>query len=97
MDESFTWVLRVAYAALSVALGLTLIRMVRGPSLADRVVALDLLAFVVIAFTGVYGIETGYSGLLNVALAVGIFVFLGTVAYARYQEALVALGAEDEA
>lgn len=97
MDESITWVLKVAYVALGVALCLTLVRMVRGPSLADRVVALDLLAYIFIAFAGVYGMETGYPDLLNVALAVGIFVFLGTIAYARYQEAHFALEKEGEA
>lgn len=91
------WVLGTAYAALGAALILTLVRMVRGPTLTDRVVALDQIAYVFIAFTGVYAMEMDRAGILNVALALGAFVFLGTVAYARYLEAVVALREREKA
>lgn len=96
VETASNWAILFAYTALCVGVVLVILRMMRGPSLPDRVVALDLFAYLFIAVTGVHGIDTGHAGLLNVALALGIFVFLGTVAFARYLEAVVALQEEEE-
>lgn len=75
-----------AFVMLGLALILTAIRLVRGPTLADRVVSLDLVAFEIIGFTAVYSIHTDHHEFLTVALVLGLFVFLGTIAFARYIE-----------
>jgi multicomponent Na+:H+ antiporter subunit F len=62
------------------------VRIVRGPSLADRVVALDMLTMLMVAFAGVYVVATGEPAFLDVAIALALIGFLATVAFARYAE-----------
>lgn len=78
--------LLAATAALAAAFLLALIRLLSGPSLPDRVIALDLMAFTVIAFVALFAVYTGQPALLNVALALALVAFLGTVAFARFLE-----------
>jgi multicomponent Na+:H+ antiporter subunit F len=73
-----------ALAMLLVSMVLVLWRMARGPTAADRVIALDLLSMLVVAFlvtVSIYAQETNY---LDVAIAYACIAFLGTVALARY-------------
>ena len=76
----------VVYAMLSAALVLAFVRLVRGPSLPDRVVALDLIAVINVGFIAVYAIDTDQSVLLDAAIVMGLITFLGTVAFALYIE-----------
>jgi multicomponent Na+:H+ antiporter subunit F len=69
---------------LVVALFLAFIRLVRGPSLPDRVVALELCGTVVVGMIAVQAIMTEQSVLLDVAIGLALVSFLGTVAFARY-------------
>lgn len=69
---------------LSVAMLFAFIRLVRGPSLPDRVVALDLLATLGIGMVAVYSIATDQSAYMDVAVILALIVFLGTVAFAYY-------------
>jgi multicomponent Na+:H+ antiporter subunit F len=71
---------------LSAALVLAFSRLVRGPSLADRVVALDLTALVVVGLIAVYEIQTGEPVLLDAAIVLALIGFVSTVAFARYLE-----------
>jgi multicomponent Na+:H+ antiporter subunit F len=61
-------------------------RLLRGPSLPMRVVALDLMASLSVGFMAVYAVYTGQPLLLDVALVVALVSFLGTVAFAFYIE-----------
>jgi multicomponent Na+:H+ antiporter subunit F len=76
----------VALSILSLALVLASYRLLRGPSLPDRVIALDLIAMVVVSIIGVYCIFTGVWYFLDIALVLALLAFLGTVAFARYLE-----------
>lgn len=69
---------------LSVAMLLAFFRLVRGPSLPDRVVALDLMATLVIGIVAAYSVATGQSAYLDVAIILALIAFLGTVAFAYY-------------
>ncbi|MRR06565.1 MAG: cation:proton antiporter [Deltaproteobacteria bacterium] len=69
---------------LSLAMLCSFIRLMRGPSLPDRVVALDLMATLVIGIVAVYSIATGRSAYLDVAIILALIAFLGTVAFAYY-------------
>ncbi len=60
------------------------VRLVRGPTLADRVLALDMLVTVGIGFIAVITVRTGYGQYLDVAIGLGLVGFLATVAFARY-------------
>ncbi|CAN5735133.1 cation:proton antiporter [soil metagenome] len=76
----------LALVALSVALILTFVRLVRGPSLPDRIMALELTATLVLGVIAVYAIGTDEPALIDVAIALALVVFLGAVALARYAE-----------
>lgn len=67
---------------LSIGMILSLVRLVLGPTLADRVVAMDALATMAIGALAVVAIITGTSLLLDIALAMALVVFLGTIALA---------------
>lgn len=76
----------IILAFLSVAVVFALIRLLRGPSLPDRVIALDLMATLGIGIIAVYAVATNQPVLLDVALIVALISFLGTVAFAHYLE-----------
>lgn len=71
---------------LVVAAALAVLRLVRGPSLPDRVVALDFLAVALVSFCGLLALRTGVRALLDVALVLALVGFLATVAFARFAE-----------
>ncbi len=79
-------ILTVVMPILSVAVVLAFIRLVRGPSLADRVVALDLIGTLAMGMIVVYAIAANQPVLLDVAIVLALLSFLGTVAFARYLE-----------
>lgn len=76
----------VALAALAAAGLLCLLRLLRGRSLADRVVALDALLLVVVNTIAVLTVRLGSGAFLNVLVAVALVSFIGTVTVARFIE-----------
>ena len=76
----------IVLGMLSVALLLAFARLARGPSLPDRVVALDLIAMIVVGMIAVHLIQTRQPLLLDGAIALALIAFLSTVAFARYLE-----------
>ncbi len=76
----------IIFTMLSVALFLAFYRLVRGPSLPDRVVALDLIAAIMVGMIAVYTIDTDQRVMLDAAIVVALITFLGTVAFAQYLE-----------
>lgn len=75
---------QVAIGLLLVALLLVLIRLIRGPSLADRILALDLLTTLAVALIAALVVLTGFTLYVDIAIAVGLLGFLSTVALVRY-------------
>lgn len=69
---------------LSVALVLIVGRIVRGPTLPDRILALDMLIAAVIGFIATMGVKTGFTLYVDIAIALGLVGFLSTVALARF-------------
>jgi multicomponent Na+:H+ antiporter subunit F len=65
---------------------LAVVRLVKGPSTADRVVALDLLSAVVVGVTAAWSVAADDPVFLDVALLVALVAFVGTVAFATYAE-----------
>lgn len=76
----------VSLAVLSFAILGAFIRLVRGPSLPDRVVAIDLVAFLTMGFLSTYSVLLGEEIYIDAALVLGLLAFLGTIAFARYIE-----------
>jgi multicomponent Na+:H+ antiporter subunit F len=81
-----SWAGSIALVLLSSALFLGFYRLARGPSLPDRVVALDLIGTISVGFIGVYSIMTNQPVFMDVAIVLALIAFLGTVAFARYLE-----------
>ena len=65
---------------------LSLVRLVIGPSLPDRVVALDMMTVSIVAFCGLAAIRFDEPAFLDVALALALVGFLATAALARFAE-----------
>lgn len=76
----------VSYVLLSAALLLSGVRLVIGPSLADRVVALELFASLTLGVIGVYAVASGRTAFLDVAMVLALTAFLAAIAFARYLE-----------
>ena len=76
----------IALSLMGVAILLAVVRLIRGPSLPDRVVALDLISILVAGTTAIYAVATGETVFLDVATILALISFLGTVAFARYIE-----------
>lgn len=74
------------FAGLAVAAVLLLVRLLLGPSVPDRIVALDTLLQVVVAGIAVGAAATGSSAFLAVLVAVSLLGFVGTVLVARFVE-----------
>lgn len=74
----------VGVLLLTLAIVLTFIRLLRGPSLSDRVVALDLLTTVAIAGSAIYAMATNQPAFIDVATVLALISFLGTIAFAYY-------------
>ncbi len=75
-----------ALVMIMVGLAVAFIRLAKGPSLADRVVALDMMTVTIISFCGVYAVLVEDSSFLDVAIVLALVGFLATVALARYAE-----------
>lgn len=88
----------VSLGTLTLAFLLTIYRIVRGPSLPDRVLALDMLIAVVIGYIAVIALRTGFMLYLDIAIALGLVGFLSTVAFARFilQRWQISQGMEEE-
>jgi multicomponent Na+:H+ antiporter subunit F len=76
----------VGFVTVFIAVGLAVYRIARGPSLPDRVVALDLMTVAIVAFCGLAAIRSGDAAFLDVALVLALVGFLATVALARFAE-----------
>ncbi|HEY1611302.1 MAG TPA: monovalent cation/H+ antiporter complex subunit F, partial [Paraburkholderia sp.] len=70
-------VIPVSYALLGIAFLLTLARLVRGPSLPDRILALDTLNVNAIALIVVYGIQLRSTLFFEIALLIAVMGFIG--------------------
>ena len=76
----------VRLTMLALAAGLTFIRLVKGPTLPDRVIAIDLIGVLMVCLLVVMAASTAQQAFLDVAMVVALISFVGTVAYARYIE-----------
>ncbi len=76
----------VALGAIALSGTLCLARLVRGPSLADRIVALDTLLVVIVSGIAVGAARTGDGTYLDVLVVTALLGFVGTVTVARLIE-----------
>jgi multicomponent Na+:H+ antiporter subunit F len=79
-------VITLCFVGLSLAAVLCLVRLVAGPSVPDRIVALDALLYVVVSGIAVAAAATRDGSFLAVLVAVALLGFVGTVTVARFVE-----------
>ena len=77
---------QASFILVMVGVILAMIRLIKGPSLPDRVVALDTMTVLIVAFCGLYALDTGTTAFLDVAVVLALIGFLATVALARFVE-----------
>jgi multicomponent Na+:H+ antiporter subunit F len=77
---------RVVLGLLTLALVLAFVRMLKGPELPDRVVALDLMSALVSGMLGAAAVIYDEPVLIDIAIVVALITFLGTIGFARYIE-----------
>jgi multicomponent Na+:H+ antiporter subunit F len=71
---------------LTISVLIIFIRFLKGPTLSDRVVALDLLITTGIGIIAVYSIITNQPAFLDIAMILALIAFLSTVAFSYYME-----------
>ncbi len=79
-----TAALDITLIVLAVSLALCFLRLAVGPTLPDRILALDTLYINTIAFLVIFGIQIDNTVYFEAALLIAMFGFVGTVAFAKY-------------
>jgi multicomponent Na+:H+ antiporter subunit F len=77
---------QITLVTLGVALLIALVRLVKGPTLPDRIVAMDLFGVLVVGLIVVLAGSSGVRATLDAAIVIALIGFLGTIAYATYVE-----------
>lgn len=80
----FTIAAYIAIGIISFSTLLTLIRFIKGPSLPDRIISLDVFAANLLAGLAIYSVLAGEKAYLNVALIMSLIAFVGTMSFAYY-------------
>ncbi|MGO1616481.1 MAG: monovalent cation/H+ antiporter complex subunit F [Oceanisphaera sp.] len=78
--------IKLSFIFLSFGLVLATIRLLRGPTLPDRVVALEVIASMTVGFIVLYSISYEVPQLIDVALVLALTSFMTAVGFARYLE-----------
>ena len=79
---------QITLVLLTLSILIAFIRLFIGPDQADRIVALDLISVLIVAYLAALSIYTQQKSFLDVAIAYALIAFLGTVALARFRERL---------
>jgi len=77
---------QVTLVILALALVLAFARLVLGPTLPDRIVAMDLIGVLTAGLIVVSAAATAERAFLDAAMVIALLAFVGTVAYARFVE-----------
>lgn len=90
----FDKIMLLAMFLLSISLLITLYRIIKGPTIHDRILALDSVGYTVIGIVAILSIHLDSHAYLETILLIGILSFLGTSALSRYMERGVVIGRE---
>ena len=77
-------VLIIAFATLAFGQILSMVRLVKGPTSADRILALDTMVINALGLVIVLGIQQGVQIYFEVSLLIAMLGFVSTVALARF-------------
>lgn len=82
----FQLTLTILMGALSLSLGATLWRLLRGPSIPDRAMAFDMIMIHLVGLIAMFVVQFRQPILIDAVIVVSVLGFLGTVALARFIE-----------
>lgn len=88
--------LNIGLVLITLAIAVGLLRLWRGPTLADRVVALDMMTSAIIGFCGLFAVRAQVEGYLDIAVALALVSFVSVVSLARYAERLARRSDNDD-
>ncbi|MCU9612774.1 Na(+)/H(+) antiporter subunit F1 [Caldibacillus lycopersici] len=80
----FDTILYVVMAVLSISMVGFLYRLIKGPTVPDRVVALDAIGVILISMIAVFSMIMRTSAFLDVILLLGILSFIGTASFSKF-------------
>jgi multicomponent Na+:H+ antiporter subunit F len=80
----------VSFVLVMLGVAFAFVRLLKGPSLPDRIVALDMMTVLIVSFCGLYAILSEDTAFVDVAIVLALVGFLATVALARFVERRVA-------
>ncbi|MCG7339435.1 Na+/H+ antiporter Mnh1 subunit F [Staphylococcus sp. ACRSN] len=83
---NYNIILIIALIIVALSMLAMLVRVIIGPSLADRVVALDAMGIQLMAIIALFSIFLGTKYLIVAILMIGILAFLGTAVFAKYMD-----------
>ncbi len=78
--------LTIALVLFAITITIAVIRIILGPSMPDRVLALDVIGVNLIASIAVFSVIMKTKAFLEVILILGILSFIGTIAYSKFIE-----------
>lgn len=78
--------LNIGFVLVMLGVVLAFVRLIIGPTLPDRVVALDMMTVLIVSFCGLYAVISGDTAFVDVAIVLALVGFLATVALARFVE-----------
>jgi multicomponent Na+:H+ antiporter subunit F len=64
--------------------GLCLVRIIRGPTIPDRMIGIDIFGILVVGICAIISIQTERSFILDIGIAWIILSFIGTLTLAKY-------------
>jgi len=74
----------IAFGLLGIAMIFALVRLFLGPTLADRILALDLANTIGIGLIATFAVHVGQSLYVDVAISLALVGFVATISFARY-------------
>ena len=83
MFEAVMW---ISITFISLAMIGLIYRVIKGPTVADRVVALDAIGISLVSVVALVSLVLETSAFLDIILLIGILAFIGTVAFSKYLE-----------
>lgn len=78
--------LAISVVLFAITIAIAVIRMIMGPSMPDRVIAMDVIGVNLLAMIGVVSVMYGTKAYLEVILILGILSFISTIAFSKYIE-----------
>jgi multicomponent Na+:H+ antiporter subunit F len=84
--------LDVSFVLVMLGVAFAFVRLLLGPSLSDRIVALDMMTVLIVSFCGLYAFRAEDEAFVDVAIVLALVGFLATVALARFVERRIVRG-----